>query len=245
MAGGVKITPSASVKLDKRAADAIIKRMRASDKTYVTVGVHQDAGTYEALTPAGREPVPVSKVAFWLEYGTRFMPARPFLYSTIKGKQAVLAKLLAQAEQAVIAGQKTIAVALAKVGFEAQTFVQNTIKSNVGPVLSPRYLSDRMRRFPDAGSRTLIRTGLLLRSVRYKLFVDGREVGAPQSPEVVTEPQGTASSRAHARASMRADKAARAEQRRAAKADPEAAKRRFNAQHRVRPPRVIKPKPEA
>ena len=70
----------------------ILAALKRAGKSYVTVGVHNDAGQYgqggvNAATPA--------KVALWMEYGTENMPKRPFLYPSIARNKAAIAQIAA------------------------------------------------------------------------------------------------------------------------------------------------------
>lgn len=214
------------------------KIMKQTEGAYLTVGIHEDAGTYADNTPEGKTPVPVAKVGFWNEFGTARSPARPFMYPAVAGNQDRIAKMQADAMAAVISGKETAVKALSRIGFAVQSFITNQIKSNTPPDLSPRYAAWRKKTFPGSGARTLIRSGLLLRSIRFRVFVDGQPpfegeaTGAEPVAPLVTEEQ-----RAAYRADALAKKALRAQQRAAAKADPEAAKKAFEQQHRVREPK--------
>lgn len=219
--------------------------------SYVTVGVHEDAGTYEA--EPGKEPVPVSKVGWWLENGTQNMPARPFFYPTLAHYRQKIARLKAQGAAAVAYQGVSIELALARQGFAVQSWVQNAIKSNVPPSLTRAYLRRRKKDFPESGSRTLIASGLLLRSVRYKVSIKGGapEEGPAEGPEPLplpshngqkhdTETEGAQAAKALARELARqasdARKAAKGFQRLAAKLSPERQKREFAAQRRAYKP---------
>lgn len=230
----------------------------------MTVGVHRGSGTYPVRN--GREPATVDKVAWWLEYGTENMPARPFMYPAIRRNQAAIARVAAQALAKIAYTDWTVAKGLSAIGYRCVVFIQNVIRSNVGDPLSgewdpPKgYLGWRRRHYPDAGQRTLIASGLLLRSVQFRLHLEGEALREMEQAEALRQDQapggkhrsrvgdqgakapfsrpaprataGDAAARAQARAHGEAMKAQHRAQRAAANRDPTANAQAFAAQKR-------------
>lgn len=127
---------------------------------YVTIGVHEGAGEYQS-------GISVVQVALFNEYGTERSPARSFIASTIDDKEAEINEIRDKAIDAILEGKMDIDKALQMIGFRIQTLIQNKIKSNVPPPNAPSTLKQKAK--DGVGSATLIHTGLLLRSITYKV----------------------------------------------------------------------------
>ena len=240
----------------------ILAAMRLAGKSHVTVGVHEGAGEYKNAD--GTPGPPVSKVALWLEYGTSNMPARPFMYPAIKRNEGGIAKVAAKALVDIAYLGARVETGLARIGSFVVRQIQNVIKSNVGPALSgswdePRegYLGWRHTHYPEAGQRTLYRSGLLLRSVAFRVHLDRwtqakqaqaepvRDDAAPakgvhkaktpafRSDGLRHAAEQKAQARAQARMRGEAIKAQHRAQKAAANADPKAHAAAFAAQKRA------------
>lgn len=240
----------------------ILAAMRLAGSSNVTVGVHRGSGVYQNAD--GTPGPPVDKVALWLEYGTSNMPARPFLYPAIKRNQPGIAKVAAKALAQIAYLGTRVETGLAQIGSFVVRQIQNVIKSNVGPALSgswddPRegYLGWRHDHYPEAGQRTLYRSGLLLRSVGFRVHLDkwteakqatAQPVRQDQAPsagahkakttaQATNNLQQTAEQKAQARAQARnrgeAMKAQHRAQKAAANADPTKQAAAFAAQKRA------------
>lgn len=230
MAGRAPITVSFQKKSDL--TPLLKEALRKMGDSYATVGVHNDAGEYQV--GPDEQPTPVYKVAYWLEHGTQSMPARPFMAPTIAAKHAAIQRTMAQALANVAILKQKPVDALRRVGFSLQVWIQNAIKSNVPPPLSKRYLRRRKEEFPEAGNRTLVASSLLLRSIRYVLWVDGKRVDdhAPAHGDAPAQAPEGPRTREQARTAAAVDKLARKKQREYAKQHPEEAAERFRRQRR-------------
>lgn len=228
MAGRAPITVSFQKKSDL--TPMLKEALRKLGDSYVTVGVHDDAGQYQA--GPNEAPTPVAKVALWLEHGTQHMPARPFMAPTVAAKHAAIQRAMAQGLANVAVLKQKPADALRMVGFRLQVWIQNAIKSNVPPALSEKYLRRRKAMYPEAGNRTLVASSLLLRSIRYVLWLDGKKVDDHASAHGNSPAPATPRTREQARTAAAVDKLARKSQREYAKKHPEQASERFKNQRR-------------
>jgi hypothetical protein len=155
------------------------KRIKRSlDKlkgSYVTIGVHENAGTY----PEGKPTV--GEVAFWNEYGTRNIPARPFLRFTMTQKYREFVRKTKEYFLDVIAGVLGERAALDTLGFRIASEIQNSIKK---AMIWATPLADSTVRRKMKGSekehvvkgksvsvKILIDSGLLLRSIGFKSYI--------------------------------------------------------------------------
>ena len=136
---------------------ANLKRINGS---HVTVGVHQDAGTY------GPGKANVAQVAFWNEFGTRFIPMRSFIRGMLVKNETKLNDLRAKLLEKVFGLEITWDQALDTLGFMCKQWMMNMIQSNIPPSNSGATLR-RKRKFGQP-ARTLIASGLLLRSIEFK-----------------------------------------------------------------------------
>ncbi len=146
---------------NQKAVEKFAKSMKTGfGKSYVTVGVHEDAGSYPDGTP-------VAEVAIYNEFGTENAPERSFMRSTMKETQQRRKEWTRQALQKVIQGKIGETKALEMIGMRMQVAVQNKIKSNVPPPNAPSTRASKDRR--GVAQRTLIDSGLMLRSITYKV----------------------------------------------------------------------------
>lgn len=194
-----------------KAIDKAIERSRGSR---VTVGVHEDAGVYQAK--GGEAPVSVYQVALWNEYGTRNMPARPFFRPAFLENRELIDQQCAECLRLMVFEGWTVERALSKLGLFVQLLIQNKIKSNPEPVLSGSwdepdghgsgYLGQKRRL--GQGQNRLIATGLLLRSVKYQIFLSDEAKEEVEASIQEVARQSSADRRTEARANALAEKEA-------------------------------------
>jgi len=144
----------------------IRRRLKQVDKSFVTIGIHNDAGTYE-------NGIDVALVAFWNEFGTRKIPARPFIRSAIFNNLETLKKKTDELEVAALLRKKTVKQALDSIGFTMQELIKgriNTASQWAAPI-SAATKAAKLKGGALRGPVPLINTGLLLRSVTFKSTV--------------------------------------------------------------------------
>lgn len=148
----------------------IFKRLKEffskGSAAFVSIGVHEDAGAYTA----GADPPTVVEVALWNEFGTEKIPERSFLRSAIDENESQINKWREEALVQVLDGKWTLEKALESIGFKVQQLIQNKIKSNVPPPNADSTIKGKRRE--GLAPNTLIESGLLLRSITYKVHVD-------------------------------------------------------------------------
>lgn len=138
--------------------DKLMKILKSWKNAYVSVGVHEDAGQY----PDGQSVV---QVALWNEFGTEHIPSRSFFRSAIDENMGRINKWRDQVIEDIIDGKRTPQNALETLGFRVQQLIVNKIKSNVPPPLKNPQAKMRKGLAPV----TLIETGLLMRSISFKV----------------------------------------------------------------------------
>lgn len=139
----------------------LLREMPKLKKAHVTVGFHDDAGEYDGGEPS------VVEVALWNEFGTKNVPARSFIRSTIEESIDKINHWREEALVSIIENGVPVEKALEAIGMRIQVLIQNKIKSNVPP---PNAESTReAKRREGVPDRTLINTGLMLRSVTYRV----------------------------------------------------------------------------
>lgn len=148
----------------KEANDKLAKKFGSIKEAFVSIGVHEGAGQY----PDGTSVV---EVALWNEFGTRSIPERSFIRSTIDENEGLINSWREEMLKKLIDDDWTVEKALEAIGFRIQTLIQNKIKSNVPPPNAPSTLKHKQREGTSGG--TLIDTGLLLRSISYQVHLEG------------------------------------------------------------------------
>lgn len=134
------------------------KELRKASKTaHVKVGVLQDAPSSSAL--------PLASIAAVQEYGSQdgSIPARPFLAMALQKNQKTLNKLQDKSLDAVLSGKSTIAKGLTVLG-EAHTA---QVKQGFTELQFTPLKASTIKQ--KGSTRPLIDTGLLRRSIAYKV----------------------------------------------------------------------------
>jgi hypothetical protein len=141
--------------------------------SYVAIGIHEGAGEY----PDGPSVV---EVGFWNEFGTETIPERSFIRSTIDGHEGEINSWRTQLVGQIIDGKITTEKALETLGFRIRELIRNTIKSDVPPPYGTgkggadaNEIARRQeaKRAKGIAPVTLIESGLLLRSIEYKVVL--------------------------------------------------------------------------
>lgn len=131
-------------------------------KSFVTIGVHENAGQYEDGTS-------VVQVALWNEFGTEHIPERSFFRSTLDKHEDQINSWRKEAIEKIIDGKETPEHALESIGFKIRELIKNTILSNVPPPNADSTAAHK--RAEGVPVRTLVETNLLLRSVEYHVVM--------------------------------------------------------------------------
>lgn len=147
----------------------LLKTVKAAKRSYVTIGLHEGAGTYPE-SPGGTTASPsVVEVGLWNEFGTKSIPERSWIRSAIDGNVSKINELREQMALNILTKNWTVQKALEKIGFEIQNMIQNKIRSNVPPPLAESTAKAKQDR--GVAPVTLIDTHLLHDSVTYKVVI--------------------------------------------------------------------------
>lgn len=156
-----------SAKVTVNTTDTLKKVKKTLERikgSYVTVGVHEDAGEYEDGTS-------VAEVALWNEFGTERIPERSFIRSTLHENMSRINGWRQDLLSDVIEDKITLEHALDVLGFRMRELVRAKINSNIPPPNAPSTVAHK--RLEGVPPRTLVETGLLARSVEYKVVIGG------------------------------------------------------------------------
>lgn len=135
-------------------------RRRLSTRSYVKVGVLASKGGAEA-----RDGVTMIELAAIHEFGTRHVPARPFLRTTFVKKEKQVAKMAAKLARAIVVRNLPVDQALDMLGSWAAAQVKNYVTQ--GPHLKPKLKPATIRR--KGSTRPLVDTGRLINSVSWEV----------------------------------------------------------------------------
>lgn len=138
------------------------KKLDQIKKSYVTIGIYEDAGSYE-------NGETVIKVALGNEFGTDTIPERSFFRSAIDDNLDKINKWREEMIVNIFENNWPVEKALRAIGLRIQVLVQNKIKSNIPPDNSPATKAHKLKE--GVGQKTLIETGLMLRSVTFKVVI--------------------------------------------------------------------------
>ncbi len=147
-----------------RGAKRLSKAWRRLDGSKITVGVHEGAGDY----PTG---VGVADVATWNEFGTRNIPERSFIRSTMDIKRRNFLKFEEKLFDQMISGLINEKQVINKMGFRIKSAIETRIKT-ASQWAEPNALSTATQKNRSGGAirgaSPLIETGLLSRSITSK-----------------------------------------------------------------------------
>lgn len=135
--------------------EKVIANLEILARKEIKVGIQDNAGTY----PDGTSVV---DVAVWNEYGTSNMPSRPFIRQCYALNSEKAYQMLGKALDLILSGGQPEA-ALTKVGAWYQNRMKHTLQTYPW---QPNMASTIARK---KGSRPLIDTGLLLKSISHQI----------------------------------------------------------------------------
>lgn len=153
--------------------DRFLKEIKQASTSYVTIGLHEDAGTYPPDKDG--ESVSVVSVALWTEFGTQphgkhpGTPEYAWMRKTMDENQDLIERWRNELMSKVMMGEMTLEKSLEAMGFRLMTLLQNTIKSNLPPPNKPSTAAEKTRK--GVAVQTLIDTGLMLRSITYRVVI--------------------------------------------------------------------------
>lgn len=136
--------------------------LKKTPNAYVSIGVHPDAGNYD-------DGQSVIEVALWQEFGTEDIPSRSFIRSTVDENGAKFNQWREEMIENIVNKGWSVEKALEAIGFRIQVLIQNKIKSNVPPQLADSTAKAKVAK--GRAPVTLIDSGLLLRSITFKVHV--------------------------------------------------------------------------
>jgi|WetSurMetagenome_2_1015567.scaffolds.fasta_scaffold112317_2 hypothetical protein len=159
----IKAKVSTKVRSETIDVKQFLANLAGAKESYVTIGLHEDAGQYTG----GKSNPSVVEVGLWNEFGTETSPERSFLRSTIDENQSLINNWRDEAINNMILKGWTLNKALEMMGFRIQVLIQNKIKSNMPPPLAKSTSDAKISH--GLAPVTLIETGLMLRSVTFKV----------------------------------------------------------------------------
>lgn len=174
--------------------ERLMEVIRRYPTAHVEIGFFSGAGKYQ-----GNNPPDVAEVALWNEFGTSTSPARAFMGPAIDENEGKINRWREEAVNNILDKGWTVQQALEMVGFRMKTLIENKIKSNVPPPNAASTVAGKQRdgllpksvkvqgiekeyKLKGAAAvtvlrgrgktNTLIDTGLMLRSVTYKVHLE-------------------------------------------------------------------------
>jgi hypothetical protein len=127
---------------------------------YLTIGVHQESARY----PGGEDVV---DVMMWNEFGTKTMPARSFIRSTIDENESLINQWRDEAILNMLDKGWSVRKSLEQLGQRIVLLIQKKIRSNVPPPLADSTAKAKIAK--GRSPVTLIDTGQMLRAITYKV----------------------------------------------------------------------------
>jgi hypothetical protein len=144
------------------------QEMKKLDGSFVTAGIHEDAGSY----PDGTS---VAFVAAANEFGFSG-PARPFLATAVETNRKKLERLQQEELSKIMRGESTVEQSLDRLGFALKVFIEKRIQTSNSWAApnAPSTAARKKKGGAARGATPLIMTTLMLRSVGWKTQMKGR-----------------------------------------------------------------------
>jgi len=124
----------------------------------IKVGILRGQGEH----PNSEYGATVAEIAFWNEFGTKRIPARPFLRTTLKAEKIAYKAAFKAALREVLARRFTATKAIGQIGAKVAADIQNTITTLVSPPNSPLTIERKKGK-----ANPLIDSGTLRRSITW------------------------------------------------------------------------------
>lgn len=141
---------------DRAKFDAALRDINEIKKSYMDIGVNEDAGNYADGTS-------VAEVAFWNEYGTVKIPERSFLRAAVDEKKDELDTFQNEVLEDVVNQKYGVIQGLRRFAFRVTTEIKNKITTLKEP---PNAASTIKKKGFD---NPLIHSRKMLNSIDYKI----------------------------------------------------------------------------
>lgn len=138
-----------------------VEEMKKINGAYVAIGLYEESGEY-------KDGMSVVEVGLATEFGKDNVPEFGWMRQTIDENMGKINDTRDDCLGKIHEGTMTVAQSLNKLGFLIQVLLQNKIKSNMPPENSDSTQKRKIRE--GVAPRTLIETGLMLRSVTYRVY---------------------------------------------------------------------------
>ena len=113
--------------------------------------------------PSGKAQGDVIDIAVWNHFGTRTIPARPFLDNAMRDNRAKYRRLMRASAERMLRGETAIGPALDILGSVAKADVQGEIRALRDPANAPSTIKAK------GSSNPLVDTGRLTQAVTYEV----------------------------------------------------------------------------
>ena len=137
--------------------------MRALRKRRSTLPTAPKPGEVAVGFPSGKAQGDVIDIAVWNHFGTRTIPARPFLDNAMRDNRAAYRKAMKTSAVELLRGETAMSVVLNKLGLFAQGHVQAEIAALQDPANAPSTIKAK------GSSSPLIDTGRMRQAVTYEV----------------------------------------------------------------------------
>jgi hypothetical protein len=152
---------------NRKAYDAKLKEIEQLSTSYVTFGFQQEALTKSQVkgNRTKRAGLSQAQIAAQNEFGTRTIPARPFMRTSFDENINRIQNAVNVEYDNVLSGMSTIRKSLDRLGIFGVGLIQQKIRAIHFPPNSPRTIAIK------GSSKPLIDFGQMIQSVRHKVYI--------------------------------------------------------------------------
>lgn len=147
--------------------DNRIKEIELLQNSFVLIGFQEGSVTKSQVKGKRRKKAgkSMAEIAAENEFGTRNIPARPFMSTSFDENRQKLVNAVTGEYEKIVAGESTVKRSLNLLGLLGVDFVQTKIRAIHYPPNSPRTIAIKR------SSKPLIDFGQMIQSVRHKVVI--------------------------------------------------------------------------
>lgn len=140
----------------------IKKELHLINKSFTKIGIQSTAGTEE-------DGATIAMVGLYNEFGTKDIPARPFMRSSFEENKKQIEKIKASQYAKILAGKQTVKKALGLIG----EFMVGKVKLKITSLRTPKNADSTIR--IKKSSNPLIDTGRMRASIKHVEVLQGKD----------------------------------------------------------------------
>lgn len=152
---------------DRKKFNEYLKQIELLKTSFVEIGFQEGEKTHAQVKGKRKKEANLSipQIAADNEFGTRFIPSRPFMSTSFDENKSRINNLILKEYDKIVDGSSTVKKSLELIGVFGVGIVQKKIRAVTTPPNSPRTIAEK------GSSKPLIDFGQMIQSVSYKVTI--------------------------------------------------------------------------